>query len=86
MKKIKIPFWLILVVVTYIYGSWRVDNHHHLWYIWSDAEGYNMYLPALFVHGTFENIPVRTPYEYKPYEGQNIGNATRKNECEDRAP
>ncbi len=71
MKKIKIPYWLIVTLLTYIYGSWLVDNKHHLRYNWSDAEGYNLYLPALFIYGTFENIPIRTTYEYPPYEGTN---------------
>jgi len=30
-------------------------------YIWSDAEGYYMYLPALLIHGGFDQVPVNTP-------------------------
>ena len=71
MKNIKFPFWLFLAVATYIYGSWLVNNEHGNRYIWSDAEGYYLYLPAVFIHGTFENIPVRTKFEYQPYEETN---------------
>lgn len=38
-------------------------------YIWSDAEGYYMYLPAVMLYGNFEEIPVRTPYQFPVYPG-----------------
>ena len=37
--------------------------------IWSDAEGYYLYLPATFIYNGFEDIPVKTKSELKPYEG-----------------
>ena len=46
-----------------------MGHKHQGLYIASDGEGYYMYLEALFIHGTFENIPVVTAYEYKPYPG-----------------
>ena len=61
--------WLFLFIATYIFGSYLVDNKHGGHYIWSDAEGYYMYLPALFVHGTFENFPVKSKKEFKKYPG-----------------
>lgn len=40
--------------------------------IWSDTEGYYMYLPAVFIYGGFENIPVRTnTVQFAPYPGTN---------------
>lgn len=36
--------------------------------IWSDAEGYYLYLPALFIHGGFEGLPVRTEAQFPIYE------------------
>jgi hypothetical protein len=37
----------------------------------SDFEGYYMYLPATFVYGGFEHIPVNTPHEYKTFKNTN---------------
>lgn len=40
--------------------------------IWSDTEGYYMYLPAVFIYGGFEEIPVRTnTVQFAPYPGTN---------------
>lgn len=40
--------------------------------IWSDTEGYYMYLPAVFIYGGFEDIPVRTnTVQFSPYPGTN---------------
>jgi hypothetical protein len=52
--------WSLLIPVFYIWGSVLINNeNHHLRYIWTDAEGYYIYLPALFVHGSFQQIPCR---------------------------
>jgi hypothetical protein len=52
--------WLLLIPLFYIWGSFLIHNeNHHLRYIWTDAEGYYIYLPALFVHGSFKQIPCR---------------------------
>lgn len=43
------------------------------WYqggvLWSDAEGYYLYLPAIFVYGGFDKIPVRTEGQFPKYPG-----------------
>lgn len=40
--------------------------------IWSDAEGYYMYLPAVFIYGGFEDIPINTKtMEFSPWPGTN---------------
>lgn len=39
--------------------------------IWSDAEGYYLYLPALFINGGFEDLEVRTEVQFPMYEGTN---------------
>lgn len=37
--------------------------------LWSDAEGYYLYLPALFIYGGFEKVPVRTEVQFPKYPG-----------------
>lgn len=37
--------------------------------IWSDAEGYHMYLPCALVYGNFDDYPVKTTEEIKHYPG-----------------
>jgi hypothetical protein len=37
--------------------------------IWSDAEGYYMYLPAVFIYGGFEGVPIRTIEQFGYYPG-----------------
>jgi hypothetical protein len=55
--------WLLLIPLFYIWGSFLIENkNHHLHYIWTDAEGYYIYLPALFVHGSFKQIPCRDSF------------------------
>ncbi len=66
-----LPPWLALFIAAYVFGSFMVENKHGGHYVWSDAEGYYMYLPALIVHGTFENFPVKTKTEFKKYPGTN---------------
>lgn len=40
--------------------------------IWSDTEGYYMYLPAVFIYDGFEDIPVRTnTMQFSPWPGTN---------------
>jgi hypothetical protein len=62
-------FFIVLFVLSYWLGSALVGYKHQGYYIASDGEGYYMYLPAMFIYGTFEDIPVLTPYEFKPYPG-----------------
>lgn len=59
-----------MVAASYIYGSWLVDFEHEAKYIWADAEGYYMYLPAVMMYGgDFGEIPVRTEVHFKHYPG-----------------
>lgn len=39
--------------------------------IWSDAEGYYMYLPAIFIYNGFENLPIKTKTEIQKYKDTN---------------
>jgi len=66
---LKLRYWLILLIAAYVYGSALIDNKHEGQYIWSDAEGYFLYLPAVFIHHRFENIPIRTPGQFANYPG-----------------
>ena len=61
--------WVTLFLLSYWFGSYMVGYKHQGYYISSDGEGYYMYLQAIFIHGTFEDIPVITKYEYRPYPG-----------------
>jgi hypothetical protein len=63
--------WAAIFVFLYWLGSYCVDYKHFGQYIWSDGEGYYMYLPAVLIYHTFENIPVRTKAEYIPYPNTN---------------
>jgi hypothetical protein len=62
-------FFVLLFVLSYCLGSAIISNNHQGHYIGSDSEGYYMYLPAIFIYGSFEDIPILTPTEYKPYPG-----------------
>jgi hypothetical protein len=68
-KRFAFIFVLTITAALYWYGSMMWEYDHHLRYMYSDQEGYYMYLPAVFIHGGFENIPVRDTFEYKPYPG-----------------
>lgn len=54
-----------IAILFYIFASYLVNNKHGGLYIAHDSEGYYLYLPAIFIYGTFKNIPYRTP-EYFP--------------------
>ena len=62
---------IILFILSYILGSALVGHKHKEHYLSSDGEGYYLYLPAVFIYKTFENIPVNTPDQYKPYPNTN---------------
>jgi hypothetical protein len=62
-------FWILLFLLSYWLGSAMVGHKHEGNYIASDGEGYYMYLPAMFIYGTFENIPVVSAWEFSPYPG-----------------
>ena len=63
----KFRYYLLLAVLSYWLGSTLIGNKHEGKYLTSDGEGYYMYLPALFIYGTFENYPTQTPAEYHFY-------------------
>ena len=47
-----IAFAVCLLVTGYFHAGNRMNG-----VIWSDQEGYYIYLPAIFIHGGFENVP-----------------------------
>ncbi len=67
----KFKYWLIIFILIYWCSASIVGHTYHYSYMWSDEEGYYIYLPAIFINGGFENMPVRTKYEYKPFPGTN---------------
>jgi hypothetical protein len=64
-------FWILFFLLSYWLGSSLVGHKFEGNYIVSDGEGYYLYLPALFIHGTFENMPVTSTWEFSPYPGTN---------------
>ncbi len=62
-------YCILLIAACYIFGSSLVGNKHQGHYIWSDAEGYYMYLPAVFVTGTFHKMPVLSKNQFPFYPG-----------------
>lgn len=67
----KFRYWLILTALCFWLSSSLVGNKNFDTTIYSDSEGYYMYLPAVFLYGSFENLPVRTTAEYKVYPNTN---------------
>jgi hypothetical protein len=65
----KFQNWLVVTVLCFWLGSSLVGNKYYGTTFYSDSEGYYLYLPAVFVYGSFENLPIRTTYEYKPFPG-----------------
>lgn len=64
----KSKYWVLLFVIQVSLGTYLAEGKFFWRFMFSDGEGYMLYLPAVFIHGTFENIPVRTPQEYQPYQ------------------
>jgi len=62
-----LPF-LILSFLT-IYFSFNYLEKRYYGVIFSDSEGYYMYLPAIFIYDGFENVPVQTKQQYEAYPG-----------------
>lgn len=62
---------IIFFILSYILGSALVGHKHKGHYLNSDGEGYYLYLPAVFIYKTFENLPVNTPEQYLPYPNTN---------------
>lgn len=61
-------FWLGTVVYTLVFAlNFKTRGLSGI--IWSDAEGYYMYLPAVFIYDGFANYPIRTNTgQFRPYE------------------
>jgi hypothetical protein len=56
----KLSIQLVLIALLYFWGTVLQQGHKpHLRYLWSDAEGYFIYLPAVFVHGSFQGFACR---------------------------
>ena len=60
--------WIILGILLSI-GFYDIENKRLAGVIWSDAEGYYLYLPAVFIYGGFEGIPYRTTVQFSNYPG-----------------
>ncbi len=76
MKNKKNILFVITLTLLSFWLSSSLLGHKFGYYVpKSDFEGYYMYLPATFVYGGFENVPVQTPTEYSKYGNSNkIGN------------
>lgn len=64
-------FCLLLVAVALSIASPFVKDRYVDNVFWSDAEGYYLYLPAVLIHDGFEEVPVRTPYQFENFPGTN---------------
>lgn len=61
---------LFLTLFTAVYSI--IDKPSLKSFIWSDAEGYYLYLPAVFIYHGFETVPVRTEGgQFPKYERTN---------------
>lgn len=67
--------WSLLWMATFVYAMFMTLDFRHRGprsIIWSDAEGYYMYLPAVFIYGGFEDIPLNTDTgQFRNYPGTN---------------
>ena len=57
-------YYLLFILAFAAYRAATI--HVRFWngMIWSDAEGYYLYLPALFINGGFEDLYVRTEGQF----------------------
>jgi hypothetical protein len=69
--KLFLRHYLLLILAFAAYRAATLHARFFNGIIWSDTEGYYLYLPAVFIHGGFEEIPVRTTAQYPIYEGTN---------------
>ncbi len=63
MKKWCAIFLSCLVVTAYFHQGKKIDT-----VIWSDQEGYYIYLPGVFINGGFENLPCTNGCTFLPAE------------------
>ncbi len=62
-------YWrIVLLFGACIYLSFNLQRHQAEKVIYSDPEGYYMYLPAVFIYNGFENIPLISP-EFDKFPG-----------------
>lgn len=65
-------YYLLILLLFAGYRALNLGGRFHRGMIWSDAEGYYLYLRALFVHDDgFEGLDVRTTDQFFNYEGTN---------------
>lgn len=64
-------YYLLILLVFAGYRASELAGRFYRGMIWSDAEGYYLYLPALFINDGFEDFEVRTKAQFKPFEGTN---------------
>jgi hypothetical protein len=63
---------IFLSVLMVIYSVYYLINRSHTGIvIYTDREGYYMYLPAVFIYDGFEKVPVATRWQYSHYPGTN---------------
>lgn len=62
-------YYLLILLVFAGYRATELAGRFYRGLIWSDAEGYYLYLPALFINDGFEELTVRTEAQFKPFEG-----------------
>lgn len=64
-------YYLLILLLFAGYRAVELAGRFYRGLIWSDAEGYYLYLPALIVNDGFEDFEVRTKAQFKPFEGTN---------------
>lgn len=63
-RKLLFLFAVVLAFMAFPMREWYQNG-----VIWSDAEGYYMYLPGVFIYDGFEKIPVRAEGQFPHYPG-----------------
>lgn len=63
--------YLLLLFILTLFWTFDFSEKRTDGLIWSDAEGYYMYLPAVFIYDGFEQLPVRTKEQFKPFGDTN---------------
>ncbi len=53
---------IVLWSLSYAFTFPEGNNINRLW---SDSEAYYAYLPAIFIYGSFEDLPIRTPNQFR---------------------
>lgn len=63
--------WVDMILLVIVGFSFYYSFQGNDSVIWSDSEGYYMYLPAIFIHDGFEKIPIKTKDQFSRYPGTN---------------